>query len=514
MNKRASMTTDPIPQQFVAAGSWDEKSAALTTKEAFRLIFPGVMVAMFLAAADQTILASALPAIASTVGGVTDLSWVVVAYLLAATIAAPIYGHLGDSFGRRRLLLAALAIFGLASIACALAPTLTTLIIARALQGLGGGGLMTMAQSIIGEHVLPRERGRFGGYFAAVFALSSTAGPVLGAYLTEHFGWRSVFVINIPLGLLAAALALRIPLPKQTAMKPFRADAVGTLLFATSTLALLFALSSAGHRFAWTSWQLLALLAGAAVGFAALVRWEGKREDPVIPVQFLKVPAIVRSDGVVFFFAGALFATILYLPLYLQLGRGVAVGESGLLLLPITLSMVASATVTGKLIARTGRVTIYPRAGLLLATAAASTLAVALPHLPTAAVLALTVAIGAGLGTVMPPTQVSVQHAAGRTALGAATASIAIARSIGGAVGVALVGAVLFAIVGNGEGALTTTLNAAMEGGAAFIARLSPEQRTGLSGQLDHAFRVVFAMIAVMTALGAAVAATIPTPEL
>src|SRR5437870_3224378 len=217
-------------------------TTALTTKQAFRRVFPGVMVAMFLAAADQTILASALPTIATSLGGLADVSWVVVAYLLAATIAAPLYGHLGDRFGRRRMLLAALAIFTLASLACALAPTLLLLICARALQGLGGGGLMTLAQALIGEHVSPRERGRFSGYFATVFALASTSGPVLGAYLTEHLSWRAVFAVNLPLGVIAAALALRVPQPPIARAGKFRPDIVGALLFSLSTLALLFAL--------------------------------------------------------------------------------------------------------------------------------------------------------------------------------------------------------------------------------------------------------------------------------
>ncbi len=488
--------------------------ALLTIRQAFRLVFPGVMVAMFLAAADQTILASALPAIAGTLHGVTDLSWVVVAYLLAATVAAPIYGHLGDSFGRKRLLLVALGIFTAASVGCMLAPTLGALIAARAVQGLGGGGLMTMAQSIIGENVPPRERGRFGGYFAAVFALSSTAGPVLGGYLTEQFGWRAVFAINVPLGAIAAVLALRIPRMHHARAAPFRADAIGTLLFAASTVTLLFALSSAGHRFGWTSPTLFALLAGSVLGYFLLVKWERRREDPVIPVAFLRVPAIARSDAVVFFFAAALFSTILYLPLYLQLGRGMAVGESGLLLLPITLSMVAASTLTGRLIARTGRVVEYPRRGLLATTLAMVALALWLPRLPTIAVLALTMLTGAGLGGVMPPTQVIVQHAAGRGALGAATASIAIARAIGGAVGVALVGAVLFVVVGGGDGNASNTLNAALEGGAAYIAQLGAAEHAALAAKLDHAFRIVFGMTAVMAGLGAATALTVPRPRL
>src|SRR5947207_8666948 len=208
----------------------------LSVRDAFRQVFPGVMVAMFLAAADQTILASALPTIAGSLGGLADLSWVVIAYLLAATIAAPLYGHLGDRFGRRRMLLGALAIFTAASLACALAPTLLLLIAARAVQGLGGGGLMTLAQALIGEHVSPRERGRFSGYFATVFALASTSGPVLGAYLTEHLSWRAVFAINLPLGLIAAALAMRVPHPALAARGRFHPDVIGATIFCAATV--------------------------------------------------------------------------------------------------------------------------------------------------------------------------------------------------------------------------------------------------------------------------------------
>nr|MBA2690819.1 MFS transporter [Burkholderiales bacterium] len=426
----------------------DGANEALSIKQAFRRVFPGVMVAMFLAAADQTILASALPTIASSLGGFADLSWVVVAYLLAATIAAPIYGHLGDRFGRRRMLLAALAIFTIASLACAAATTLTLLIAARALQGLGGGGLMTLAQALMGEHVSPRERGRFAAYFATLFALSSTTGPILGAYLTEHVSWRAVFAINLPLGVIAAALALRIPHVAVARPRRFQPDIAGTALFSLSTIALLFGLSSAGHRFPWLSWQLLLLLAGALIGYVLLVIWERRAVDPVIPVRALMIPAIVRSNAVVMCFAAALFSTILYLPLYLQLGRGLAIGQSGLLLLPITLSMVASASVTGRIIAKTGYVSIFPKYGLMFATANALVLAVLLARAPTWLVVALTAGLGGGLGMVMPATQVTVQLAAGRERLGSATASIAVARALGGAVGVAIVGAVLFTLIG------------------------------------------------------------------
>ena len=486
---------------------------ALSSRQAFLRVFPGVMVAMFLAAADQTILASALPTIASSLGGLADLSWVVVAYLLTATIGAPLYGHLGDRFGRRRMLLVALGIFTAASLACALAPTLLTLIGARALQGLGGGGLMTLAQSLIGEHVSPRERGRFSGYFATVFALASTSGPVLGAYLTEHFSWRAVFLINLPLGLIAAALALRIPLTPMPARARFRPDFIGALLFCTATPALLFVLSAGGRRLAWTSPTLLALTAAAVLGFVLLGWWERRAADPVIPIRFLRMPAIARSDAVVVCFAAALFSTILYLPLYLQLGRGLRIGQSGLLLLPITLSMVVTSAMVGQLITRTGRVNIFPQIGLSIATVAFLALAASVTMAATPVILGLTMLVGVGLGTVMPPTQVAVQFAAGRDSLGAATASISLSRSIGGAIGVAGTGTVLFALLGAPAGGLADVLRQAIEGGPMAVGLLAATERTALSAHLDAAYRVVFLVLAMVTLCGAAIARTVPRLE-
>ena len=469
------------------------------------------MVAMFLAAADQTILASALPTIASSLGGITDLSWVVVGYLLAATVAAPLYGYLGDHFGRRRVLLGALVIFTGASVACALAPNFLWLVLFRAAQGLGGGGLMTLAQALIGEHVSPRERGRFAGYFATVFALASTAGPVLGAYLTEQFSWRAVFLINLPLGLLAAALSLRVPhTPMARREGPFRPDAVGALLFCVATATFLYALSSGGHRFAWASWPMFALLAGALVGFVFLVRWEHRHHDPVIPIHFLKVPAIARSDAVVMCFGGALFSAILYMPLYLQLGRGMGIGASGALLLPITLAQATSAAIVGRLVTHTGRVNVFPKIGLTLATVAFLGLAASVASASTATIMALTVLVGAGLGMVMPPTQVTVQLAAGREALGVATATISLSRAFGGAIGVAIVGATLFAQIDRSADGSSASLHQAIEGGSAYIRAMSASARSELVARVDELFRIVFLVIAAFTAAGALIATTIP----
>jgi len=469
------------------------------------------MVAMFLAAADQTILASALPTIASALGAVADLSWVVVSYLLAATVAAPLYGYIGDRFGRRRALLGALTIFTIASCACAVAPGFWTLVAARALQGFGGGGLMTLAQALIGEHVAPRERGRYAGYFATVFALASTSGPVLGAYLTENVSWRAVFLINLPLGLVAAFLALRIPhvAPPRRA-GPFRPDILGAVLFCIATASFLFALSSGGHRFAWLSLPMAALFATTFVAFAALAIWERRHHDPVIPIHFLKIPAIIRADAVVLCFGASLFATIVYLPLYLQLGRGLGIGASGVLLMPITLAQVTAAAITGRLVTRTGQVTIFPIVGLTLVACAFAGLAAAVTSAPTAVVLTLTMFVGMGLGMVMPPTQVAVQTVAGRHALGVATGSISLSRAVGGAIGVAVIGSVLFAAFGRSADGAAPLLRQSMEGGAAYIAQLSSAQREALVGDVRAAYRIAFMVLSGIAVMGALIATTVP----
>jgi MFS family permease len=411
------------------------------------------------------------------------------------------------------MLFGALGIFSVASIGCALAPTLLLLIVARAVQGLGGGGLMTLAQALIGEHVPPRERGRFSGYFATVFALASTSGPVLGAYLTEHVSWRAIFAINIPLGVAAALLARRIPERTPAREGRFRADVAGALLFVLATLSLLFALSSGGHRFAWASWPIVALVAIAAAAAGLLAWWERGVADPVLPLRLLGTPAIARSDAVVFCFGATLFPTILFLPLYLQLGRGLAIGQSGLLLLPITLAMVASSAITGKLVTRTGKVTIFPQLGMSLATLVFIALAVAVDRGSTALILSLITAAGIGLGMVMPPTQVTVQLAAGPASLGAATASIALARAIGGAVGVALIGAILLAALGVAGDALPALLARVLDAGPDAVGQLSGAERATMGARFDHAYRIVFGLLAAVTLTGAVLARFIPRPD-
>lgn len=505
------MPDDSKPDSHPA---WSPQPTPVDPHAAFFRVFPGVVGAMFLAALDQTILASALPAIVASLGGFADLSWVVVAYLLATTIVAPLYGHLGDRFGRKRMLLSALALFTVASLACALAPTLWLLVAARGLQGMGGGGLMTLSQALISENVPPRARARFQGYFAAMFAAASTAGPVLGGVLTQYLTWRAVFFINLPLGALAAFLALRIPDHPVAHTGRFRADVGGTLLFGVGTLSLLFALSSAGNRFPFGDWRLYALIVFAFATLACFVAWERRADDPVVPVRLLATPVILRSNTVVMCFAAALFAAILYTPLYLQLGRGFSIGASGLLLLPLTLSIAAAALVTGRRIAHTGELTRYPKRGLILSTAAFLALAATVHGAPTWIVLALTVLAGGGLGAVMPPTQIIVQEAGGPAALGRAVASIAVSRALGGALGVAIVGALVFVLVGRRDIELARLLPQIAESGGTFLAALPQAQRVSITSRLDYAFQVVFLLIAAITAIGATLASRVPAQRL
>jgi EmrB/QacA subfamily drug resistance transporter len=483
--------------------------AVVDERRAFLSVFPGVMVAMLLAALDQTILAAAIPAIVGALGGLENASWLAAAYLLAATTAAPVYGQLGDRFGRRRMLLAALAVFIAASALCALAQTMPQLIAARALQGLGGGGLMTLAQALIGESVPPRDRGRYQGYFATVFTVASTAGPVVGGYLTEHLSWRWVFAINLPLGIVAALLALRVR-ARVPAAAQFRPDLLGTLLFVTGSALALYALASAGHRFPWNAPTLYVLLVAAALALAALAWWERRAADPVIPVHLLAVPAILRSDCTVALVGAAVFGTILYLPLYLQLGRGFAVGESGLLLLPVTLAQAVSATLTGRAISRSGRLTAYPSAGLGVSAVAFLALAVTMQSAPDWLVLLLIVAAAAGMGTVMPAMQIIVQDTAGAASLGAAIASVSVSRSFGAAFGSVVIGAVLFAVAGGADSGIAVLLPGAAELGDATLQQVAPAERAAVTGQVSRAFEAVFATLAAIAGAGAALAASIP----
>jgi EmrB/QacA subfamily drug resistance transporter len=473
----------------------------------FLAVFPSIMLPMFLAVLDQTIVATALPSIAASTGEVERASWVVVSYLIASTIAAPIYGRLGDSFGRRRLMFVALTVFIIASLLCAAATTVILLTLARLLQGLGGGGLMTLSQALVGEAFPPRERARYQGYLAAVAVCANTFGPVAGGYLTEHFGWQSVFLVNVPVGLLAMWLTTKLEnrIPDKPNWTP---DPLGLLFFALFVTLSLLALEQAQHMEMSAMPLAGALLAVALVSGGLLVRQEMRAPSPLIPLTLLRRPTIWRSDALAACHGAALVSLITFLPIYLQVVRGHSPAQTGVLLVPLTVGIFTGSLVTGRLVSKTGRTTIFPAFGLVLVTANIVVLALFAQHIGTTGLGWLLLWNGLFMGTVMGVVQVTVQSESGPVKLGEAAASVQFSRSVGAAFGTAIVTAVLFAAlsVKNPEAARAFTTMVEHGGPTA----MAPGQLSAVQADIAEAFRAAFLSIAGFAALGILLAMSIP----
>ena len=465
------------------------------TRRQFLNLFAAIFLPMFMAAVDQTLLATATPAIAASLGGLRDTSWVVVGYLLAGATIVPVYGRLGDARGRRNMLLVALGVFTLGSLACALAQTLPQLVGARVMQGLGGGGLMMLSHALIGELVQPIERVRFQGYFALVFVTASTCGPVLGGFVVSHFSWRWLFLANLPFAAFAAWRLCRLPPGEKHPPPAGDADAAGHVLFAVGALSGLYWLTSAGHRFDWTSMQSAALAAVAAASLAALYLHERRHAAPFLPMDLLRQKAIALSAILVMLFGACLFAMIFLLPIYLQLGFRVSPASSGLLLLPLTAGQVTAAMAASRILRRTGNARPIPTFGMTVSSAALLLLGLLPAHFGL--VIALGFVTGMGLGTVMPINQVVVQTVAGRARLGAATALTTLARSTGGSAGTAIFGALVFAMIPGAD--RQSLLTHATEYQAATVV---------------HAFHRAFIVAGVVAALAAFTASRIPRVKL
>jgi len=480
-----------------------------STHGLFMRVFPSIYLPMFLAAVDGTIVATALPAIAGTLGDVERLSWIVVSYLMATTIAAPVYGRLGDALGRKRLLFLALAVFMLASVACALAPTLLLLTAARVLQGFGGGGLMTLSQALVGESVPPRERGRYQGYLASIFMVSSTFGPVAGGWLTQRFGWQSVFLINVPIGLLAAALATRLP-NRAPPRARIRFDWIGLVLFSGFVVALLLALERGQRLSAAAIPAIAGLVALAAASLWLLLRQERRTSMPLIPVALLRLPAIWRADAVGACVGAIIVSCVTFMPIYLQVVRGASPGRVGLLLLPLTVGIAFGSLLTGRMIARTGKTAIFPSVGLISVTGCLVFLALGASLLPTLWLPAVFLLLSMSLGTAMPVVQTTVQMVAGSKNLGAASASVQFSRSIGAALGTALVGAVLFAVLTATDPRTAALFAEIVQRGPAVLDGLDTAQRAVVATEIGSAFGAAFMCIATFSGIGLMLAWSLP----
>ncbi len=478
-------------------------------KPAFLTVFPSIMLPMFLAVVDQTIVATALPAIAGAMGHVERASWVVVSYLIASTVAAPLYGRLGDAFGRRKLMYVALAVFIVASLLCAAAPTIELLTLARVLQGLGGGGLMTLSQALIGEAIPPRERARYQGYLAAIAVCANSFGPVAGGYLTEHFGWRSIFLINVPIGLIAVALTFRLP-GKTVDRIEWKADPMGIVLFTTFVTAVLLALEQA-QRVDMAAAPLAAgLFAIGAAALVLLVRQELRTPSPLIPVGLLKQPAIWHSDAMAAFHGASLVSLITFLPVYLQVVRGMSPSETGVLLVPLTIGIGTGSLITGRLVSKTGLTMVFPIYGLVLVTLTHVVLAFWAGTFPVGWLAVLMLWDGLFFGTVMGVVQVTVQVASGPRRLGEAAASVQFSRSIGAGFGTALVATVLFAVLSLKNPDAARAFASMVQQGHMPGPTLTPEQRAAIQTDIAEAFRAAFLTIAAFTTAGFFLALTNP----
>ncbi len=481
----------------------------IDTRGMFFRVFPSICLPMFMAAIDGTIVATALPAIAGSLGDVERVSWIVVAYLMAATIAAPVYGRLGDALGRKRLMFLALAVFIVASGLCAVAPNLLALVAARVLQGFGGGGLMTLSQALVGESVPPRERGRYQGYLASIFMVSSTFGPVAGGWLTQHFGWHSVFLVNLPVGAVAVLLVMRLP-DRRPAPGRLRFDWFGLILFSGFVVPLLLALEQA-QRISWAAVLPIVLWTGLSVACVWLLLQQERRvPQPLIPVNILKQGAIWRADAMAACVGAVIVSSVTFMPIYLQVVRGATPGQTGLLLLPLTAGVAFGSLLTGRMIGRTGRTAVFPSYGLVSVTACLLLLALGAAWLPTNALPIVFICLSMSLGTAMPVVQTTVQFVAGAKNLGAASASVQFSRSIGAALGTAIVGAVLFAVLAARDPAAASVFVDIVERGPGILLTLDMGRQAAVGLEIAGAFRGAFLAIAAFSFIAMLLAWTLP----
>jgi EmrB/QacA subfamily drug resistance transporter len=491
------MASSGVVAQPVASG--------LPTAPTRRLIFSGLLLVLLLAALDQTIVATALPTIVGDFGGLSHISWVVTAYLLAQTAVTPLYGKLGDMYGRKVVLQTGLVIFLAGSALCGQSSSLDELIAFRALQGLGGGGLIVSAQAAIGDVVPPRERGRYTGLFGGVFGLASVAGPLLGGFLTTHLSWRWIFYVNLPLGVLAF-FVLAAVLPASTNRTHHVVDYLGTALLAGGLSAIVLATSLGGNSFAWGSPQIIGMALAGVILLALFVIAERHAAEPVLPLRLLTNRVFSVTSGIGFIVGFALFGAITYMPLFLQVVKGASPTGSGLQLLPLMLGLILTSVISGQLITRTGRYKPFPIAGTALMTLGLYLLSTLGATSSRGSIYLYMFVLGLGLGLVMQVLVLAVQNAVPYSDLGVATSGATLFRSIGGALGTAALGAVFSNRLASElksqlRGQLAAAAPKSTEVNPKRIATLSPHVRVHYIHAFTNALGGVFTLAALSALL-------------
>lgn len=405
------------------------------------VVFSGLMVGMLLAALDQTIVAAALPTITADLGGLDHLSWVVTSYLLATTVATPLCGKLGDLYGRKRVFQINIVVFIVSSALCGLAQNMSQLIAVRALQGFSAGGILVLALAIVGEVVTPRERGRYQGYFGAVFAAASVAGPLLGGLFADHLSWRWVFYINVPLSAVALVLASSA-LPEGRRRGAPVVDYAGALLLAVATTCIVLFTTWGGVDHPWDSPLIIGLIAASVVLAAVLLVVERRVAEPMVPIPLFADPTVRISTFASFVTGIALFGTISFLPLFLQMVTGASATNSGVLLLPFMLATLAGSFVAGQLTTRTGRYKIFPVIGLTMGSIGLYLMSTMGTSTSQGTVSAYMVLLGLGIGATLQTFVIATQNVVPMRDIGAGTSAVTFFRSLGGSIGVAAFGAI------------------------------------------------------------------------
>src|SRR5262245_33597928 len=463
-----------------------------------RVVFAALVLAMLLAVLDQTILATALPTIVGDLGGLDHLSWVVTAYLLASTASTPIWGRLSDLYGRKRLFQAAIVIFVVGSALCGIAQNMGELIAFRAFQGLAAGGLMTLAMALVGDLVSARERGRYQGYVQATFLGAAIAGPLVGGLLVDHLSWRWVFYVNVPLGivsLLVIGAVLRLPVERTQ----HRIDYSGAALLAGAVTSLLLVTVWGGRQYPWGSAEIVGLATAAVVLLAAFVVRERRAAEPILPLRLFRDPVFSVVSVALFVATCSLFAAIVFLPLFLQIVHGDSATDSGLLLLPLLVPSTIATVAAGRLIVGTGRYKIFPVAGLALMTLGLvlmSTMDGGTSRTTTSIFMAV---FGLGFGMVSQVLVLAIQNSVEQRDLGIATASANFFRALGGAIGVAVFGAVFTAkLVGPVD-------PERLQSSPHEIRELAPVLHDRMVDATAHATQTVFLVAAVVAAVGVAI---------
>jgi EmrB/QacA subfamily drug resistance transporter len=464
------------------------------------IAFSGLVLAMLLAALDSTIVSTALPTIVGELGGLDHLAWVVTVYLLAQTIVTPIYGKLGDLYGRKVVLQSAIVLFLIGSVLCGLSQNMMQLIVFRAIQGLGGGGLAVTTQAVVGDIVPPRDRGRYQGIFGAVFGLSSIAGPLLGGYFTTHLSWRWIFYINLPLG-IGAMLVLAATLPSLERRAVRTIDYAGAALLAVVLTSITLLSDLGGTAYPWTSAVTIGLIAVSVLALVLFTIVERKAREPVLPLHLFGQKTFVVTSIVGFIVGFALFGSVTYFPLYLQVVKGVSPTASGMQMVPMMGGMLVTSIMSGQLISRTGRYKIFPVIGTAVMTAGLFMLSRLTPASSTATASLLMLVLGVGLGMVMQVLVIAVQNDVEYRDLGVATSGATLFRLIGGSLGTAILGAIFSA-------RLNDSLSRLFPAGAAHnmsvqaLLQLPAPARAAYSAAFTSALASVFLVATVVCAVG------------